>query len=126
MEDFGMPLAKQWEILFDRLATQNPKTKSKPYFVRFEFHRFEHLTIMVAKLEGFNERTNLCPRTTYLSPSRGIIPTAIRRQTMAVYESENPTLSAIPIKCTPNCVLDTLLPMHIAEVDIRRAATLDN
>ena len=58
-----MPLAKQGEILFDRLAAQNPIQKSKPYFVNLEFYRFEHLTIVVAKLEGFNERTNLCTRS---------------------------------------------------------------
>jgi hypothetical protein len=39
MEDFGMPLAKQWEILFDRLAAENPMPKSKPHFVSYEFHR---------------------------------------------------------------------------------------
>jgi hypothetical protein len=44
MEDFGMPLAKWWEILFDKLAAENPKPKSQAHFSSFELHRFEHLS----------------------------------------------------------------------------------
>jgi len=51
-----MPLAKQWEILFDKPAAENPKAKSKAHFVSFEFHRLEHSTIIscaVVNSQGF-------------------------------------------------------------------------
>jgi len=56
MDDFGMTLGKQWHILFNNFAAENPMPKSKAHFVSFEFDRFEHSTIMVAKVEGFNKR----------------------------------------------------------------------
>jgi len=51
-----MTLGKQWHILFNNFAAENPMPKSKAHFVSFEFDRFEHSTIMVAKVEGFNKR----------------------------------------------------------------------
>jgi hypothetical protein len=54
MDDFGMPLAKRWEILFDKLAAENPMPKSQAHFGSLgAIHRLEHLPPPLYFLLGF-------------------------------------------------------------------------